>query len=84
MEAIWGTIAFATSLIGLIPQIVKSFQTKSTKDISFVMLLNYGVCSLAWIAYGWTTKSLYVIASNVVGLVTSLILVAQKSHYDRA
>lgn len=77
-----GTIALVTSFIGLFPQIYKSFKTKSTHDISFIMLLNYLICSIAWIIYGMNTESLYVLASNVVGLVSSLILMMQKRYYD--
>lgn len=81
-ELFFGTIAFLTSFVGLIPQIIKSLQTRSTKDLSMVMLINYLICSCAWIVYGWIVDSQFVIASNVVGLATCLILMTQKRRYD--
>ena len=75
-------IAFVTSLIGLLPQVYKAIKSKSTRDLSMLMLVNYLVCSLAWIVYGAAIHSLAVFASNVVGLVTSLILILQKRYYD--
>lgn len=77
-----GTVALVTSFIGLLPQIYKSLKTKSTHDISMVMLINYLVCSAAWIIYGGYTESLFVLASNVVGLLSCLILMIQKHYYD--
>ena len=77
-----GSIAFITSFIGLLPQIVKSVKTKSTQDLSMLMLINYLICSLAWIIYGSTTNSFFVLSSNVVGLLISLILILLKTHYD--
>ncbi|KTD06683.1 MtN3/saliva family protein [Legionella gratiana] len=77
-----GVVAFITSFIGLLPQIVKSLKTRSTQDLSMVMLINYLVCSLAWIIYGSSTNSFFVISSNIVGLVISLLLILLKKHYD--
>lgn len=77
-----GTVALITSFIGLLPQFYKSLKTKSTKDISMMMLINYFFCSLAWIIYGSYTDSMFVLASNVVGLLTSFILMVQKKYYD--
>jgi MtN3 and saliva related transmembrane protein len=79
----FGTVAFLLSCIGLIPQIWKSFKTKSTEDISILMLINYLVCSVCWIIYGCYVKSHPVIWSNVAMLVTSFISIVQKYYYDR-
>ena len=83
IENFFGTAALVTSIIGLIPQIYKSFKTKSTNDISMIMLLNYFVCSISWIVYGIYTKSVFVIWSNIIGLITSLISILQKRYYDK-
>lgn len=77
-----GTVAFITSFVGLLPQIIKSLKTRSTQDLSMIMLINYLVCSLAWIIYGSGTDSFFVISSNVVGLFVSLILIFLKRYYD--
>lgn len=77
-----GIVAFITSFVGLLPQIVKSLKTRSTQDLSMIMLINYLICSLAWIIYGSSTDSFFVIASNVVGLIISLLLILLKRHYD--
>lgn len=83
IENFFGTIALVSSIIGLLPQIYKSFKTKSTNDISMIMLLNYLVCSISWIIYGICTNSSFVVWSNIVGLITSTISIIQKKYYDK-
>ena len=78
-----GTVALITSFIGLIPQIYKVYQTKSAQDLSFLMLINYLLCSLAWIIYASQSEADLVIYSNILGLITSLISIGQKLYYDK-
>lgn len=83
IEQIFGTVAFITSLIGLMPQIVKSYRTKSTRDLSMLMLINYLICSVAWIVHGVCIDSSYVVGSNITGLLIVTISIIQKVIYDR-
>lgn len=82
IEEFFGYLAVVTSLIGLLPQVYKAYVTKSTHDISMLMLMNYLVCSIAWIVYGLCQHSVFVVASNVAGLVISIISIIQKRYYD--
>lgn len=77
-----GGIAFITSFIGLLPQIIKTMKTKSTQDLSMMMLMNYLICSLAWIIYGININSMMVLSSNIIGSIISFILILLKKHYD--
>lgn len=83
IENIFGTIALITTLIGLLPQVYKTYMTKSAGDLSMLMLINYFICSIAWIIYGNATESSFVTYSNYCGLLTSIILILQKFHYDK-
>lgn len=82
VEEFFGHIALITSLIGLLPQIYKAYLTKSTQDISSLMLFNYVLCSVAWIVYGYYQKADCVVWSNIVGLLISLLSIMQKYYYD--
>lgn len=82
IESIFGAIALITSFVGLLPQSYKAFKTRSTTDISMTMLLNYLICSLAWIIYGISIHAGFVISSNIVGLLSVLLLIFQKRYYD--
>lgn len=79
---LFGIIATITSFVGFIPQVYKTYKTKSAHDISNVMLYNFLVCSISWIAYGLYTGANFVVYSNVAGLITILISIFQKKYYD--
>ncbi len=83
MGEIFGLIALITSIIGLCPQVYKSYRTKSTDDISMFMLINYLVCSIAWVIHGISIASQCVVWSNIFGTVIVCISIWQKRHYER-
>ncbi len=83
IENFFGTVALVTSIIGLLPQIYKAYKTKSTSDISMIMLVNFFLGSLSWIIYGICTKSVFVIWSNTMGLTTAVVSILQKRYYDK-
>lgn len=79
----FGTVALITSIIGLSPQVYKSYRTKSTQDVSMIMLVNYLICSIAWIIHGYYIKSEFVIWSNIIGTLLSSVSIGQKLIYER-
>ncbi|MDR0753595.1 MAG: hypothetical protein LBE95_02930, partial [Holosporaceae bacterium] len=78
LENLSGSVALVTSIIGLLPQVYKSYRTKSTDDISMLMLINYIVCSIAWIIHGVSTDAVFVIYSNIVGTILAGMSIVQK------
>ncbi|MBX9586249.1 MAG: hypothetical protein K2X50_03220 [Gammaproteobacteria bacterium] len=84
VQSIFGFIALITSFIGFLPQSYKAYKTRSTHDISMLMVLNYLLCSLAWIVYGTFIQAGFVVASNIVCLLSSILLIVQKRYYDNA
>lgn len=78
-----GIIAVITSMIGLLPQVFKAVKTRSTTDVSMVMLINFLICSIAWIIYGGYANSIFVEVSNICGLFSCLILIMLKMYYDK-
>ncbi len=80
---ITGWVAFITTVIGLFPQIFKAIKTRSTSDISMSMLINFMICSIAWIMYGFYSNSMYVQLSNILELLSCIVLIVIKIHYDR-
>lgn len=82
VQSIFGFVALITSFIGLLPQSYKAYKTRSTQDISMLMIMNYLLCSLAWIIYGTCISAGFVVASNVVCMLSSVLLIAQKRYYD--
>lgn len=81
MVSIFGFIASFTSVISLLPQIHKSYVTKSCNDISFLMLLNFFISSLSWIIYGALIEAQTVWMTNIILLLCSIILLHMKIKY---
>ena len=82
LREIFGYVALITAIIGLMPQVIKSYKTRSTDDISMVMLINYFVGSFAWIIHGLSVNDNFVVWSNVLGGTVSVISIIQKLKYD--
>lgn len=83
LGAILGVCALSTTVIGLLPQVYKTYQTKSAKDLSSIMLANYLISSVLWIGYGLSVSDNTVIIANVFCGITSIISIMQKIYYDR-
>ncbi|QVL56887.1 MAG: PQ-loop repeat-containing protein [Simkaniaceae bacterium] len=74
-------IASITSIFSLIPQIIKIYKSRSSKDLSLMMLINFLVCSLSWVAYGFLTQTETVWITNLVMTVFTIILIIFKIRY---
>ncbi|MCL5239241.1 MAG: SemiSWEET transporter [Candidatus Marsarchaeota archaeon] len=67
--------------VAYVPQVVRAYRSKSTKDLSKLWLVILVVGDLAWLAYGVALASLPLIASNGVLLVLTAALLAMKLRY---
>ena len=67
-------IANIINLIYNIPQIVKTYKTKSTKDFSgwFLLLRVFG--NIIWVAYAVVVNSLLMLINNVVTVLSSIFI----------
>jgi MtN3 and saliva related transmembrane protein len=77
-----GFIASFTSTISLVPQIYKTYKTKSVKDLSLIMLINFFLCSISWVVYGILTDTKSVLITNIIMTLFSLIMLVFKIKYQ--
>ena len=63
-----GLIAATCTTLAFLPQVIKTWQTRSTKDISLGMFLVLVVGILLWLAYGLIIVDVPLITANVVTL----------------
>lgn len=78
---ILGLLAGALTTTSFIPQVVKAWRSRSTKDVSLWMFLLLTIGVMMWVAYGFFIGSLPVIMTNVVTLVLVVILLVLKIKY---
>ena len=72
--------AFCTT-IAFLPQAIKVFKSKSTKDISLYMFIIFTVGVLSWLIYGFVINDMPIILANAVTLILSLFILVYKIKY---
>ena len=71
-----GLIAGVLTTIAYLPQLIKTWQTKSAHDLSWSMLIVLCTGIILWLVYGFYIQNIPIIAANIVTFVfTSMILV---------
>ena len=76
-----GFLAAFCTTFAFIPQAVKVWKTKSTKDISLYMFIIFTVGVFSWLIYGITISDMPIILANSVTLVLSLFILIYKIKY---
>ena len=69
--------AFCTT-ISFLPQVIKVYKTKSTKDISLYMFLIFTIGTFCWLIYGILESSLPIIIANTITLILSATILLYK------
>lgn len=69
--------AFLTTVSNL-PQLYKSWKTKSTRDLSLTWLIILGFGIILWLIYGFIINSLPLILGNIVTLLIVLGMISLK------
>lgn len=80
MEIIGGTGATLTT-VALLPQVIKAWKTKQTKDISLLTTIILFAGVLLWIIYGFLLGEFIVWFANIVTLLSVFSLLLLKVKY---
>lgn len=78
-----GYIAGMVIIISWIPQVVKSYKTKSVNDLSIVMIILILTGTLLWISYALLVKDKPVFAVNVALTILISYLLYLKIKYEK-
>jgi MtN3 and saliva related transmembrane protein len=73
-----GMAAGTLTTISFIPQVIRIWKTRSTKDISVGMFMLFCAGIFLWILYGFLINSLPVIITNIVTFIFALIILGLK------
>ena len=69
-----GIIAGALSCTTFLPQVIKTWKSKSTKDVSLSMFLIASLGTTLWLVYGILIHSISILGTNIVVLIFSLTM----------
>ncbi|MCX6814578.1 MAG: SemiSWEET transporter [Candidatus Aenigmarchaeota archaeon] len=69
--------------ISMIPQVIKSYKTKSVEDISFLMLFIIMLGTALWVIYGILITSFPIIVMDGFGFFVNFVLIYMKIKYRK-
>jgi len=81
MITILGLLAGALTTISFIPQVMKTWKFKETKDISLLMYIIFFTGILLWFSYGILIDNTPIIVANGISLVLVFIVLLLKIRY---
>ncbi|MDD5143277.1 SemiSWEET transporter [Methanoregula sp.] len=76
-----GYVAGALTTLSFVPQVVKAWKMRETRDLSLAMLVLFAVGVILWTLYGTWVGSLPIIAANVITFSLILVLLGLKLWY---
>jgi len=76
-----GLIAALFTTVSLLPQLIKVYKTKSTKDISTGMFTLFGTGVLLWFVYGVFINDIPIIVANSLAFIQAAVILFFKTKY---
>ena len=76
-----GLLAASFTTIALLPQLMKVWKTKSTRDISTGMFTLYSSGLLLWFIYGLYISNAPIIIANSLAFIQALVILIFKTKY---
>jgi len=78
-----GTVAGILILTGWVEQIYKGYKTKSMQDISKFLTIFIAAGSTLWLVYGSIVSDVFIIGTNIAGLILMIIVSTMKRRYQK-
>ena len=76
-----GLIAGTLTTIAFLPQLIKTWKSKSAKDVSLSMMITFCIGVFLWIVYGLAIGAMPIVVANVVTLALALLILILKIRY---
>jgi MtN3 and saliva related transmembrane protein len=79
-----GITAGVLSYTTFLPQVIKTFKSKSTEDVSLLMFIIAALGSALWLIYGILIESFALTFTNIIVLIFSLMMLFLKVKYRKS
>lgn len=76
-----GFSAGSLTTISFVPQVIKTWRSKSADDISSSMFALFSAGLVLWLIYGIYLQSIPIILANAITLILTAIILILKYHY---
>lgn len=80
-ETTLGIIAGTFTTVSFVPQVIKVWKTKKTRDISLAMFAILLTGSILWLTYGFMLKDIPLILTNIIIFILGSIILYYKIRY---
>lgn len=81
LASFFATIAGFCTSVAYLPQVIKTYRTKSVKGLSLFWLCYILLGALLWFAYGVLVWDYYLMVADFIVVVLSVCLLVMKLHY---
>ena len=78
-----GLVAGVLTMIAYLPQLIKTWQSKSADDLSWSMLIILCAGIILWLVYGFSGHDIPIVAANIVTFVLASIILVLKIRYKQ-
>ena len=82
-EDLFGFSAALLTTIAFLPQLYKTWTTKSAEDVSLIMLILFITGLICWIIYGSRIHSIPILVANVVTFIFNFSILILKIIYNK-
>ena len=79
----FGFLAALLTTIAFLPQLYKTWETKSADDVSLVMLILFITGLICWIIYGLKINSIPILTANLVTFILNFSILILKLSYNK-
>ena len=80
---LFGFLAALLTTIAFLPQLYKTWKTKSANDVSLIMLILFIIGLFFWIIYGLKINSIPILVANIVTFIFNLSILILKLAYSK-
>ena len=78
---LFGFTAALLTTIAFLPQLYKTWKTKSAEDVSLITLILFIIGLICWIVYGLSIHSIPILLANVVTFIFNFSILILKISY---
>ena len=81
---LFGFSAALLTTIAFLPQLYKTWQTKSAEDVSLIMLILFITGLICWIIYGLKINSIPILIANIITFIFNFSILILKITYSKS
>ena len=80
---LFGYLAALLTTVAFLPQLYKTWKTKSADDVSSIMLILFITGLICWIIYGIKINSIPILVANIITFIFNFSILTLKITYGK-